>query len=118
MKPGHYWELGSHRQKYLANSYEQAQSLGIRPKLAKAYNLIEGASQSDNILKVLISIAHQLNKIEIFASYKQLCNFIGISPNSKAGPKKSTLKLESEGKIIIKKRQVKNQRNWWLPNNL
>lgn len=102
-KPGHYWELGSHRQKYLSNSYEQAQSLGIRPKLAKAYNLIEGTSQSDNILKVLISMAHQLNKIEIFASYEQLCNYIGISPNSKAGPKKSTLRLESEGKIIIKK---------------
>lgn len=103
MKPAHYWELGSHRQKYLSNSYEQAQSLGIRPKLAKAYNFIEGNSQADQILKVLISIAHQLNKEEVFASYEQLATFIGISPNSKAGPKKATLKLEKEGKIIIKK---------------
>lgn len=102
-KPLHYWDLGTHRHKYLVNSYEQAQSLSFRPKLSKAYNLIGGNAQIDKVLRVLISMSHQLNSLQIFATYEQLSKFIGIDPNSKAGPAKAVKKLESEGKIIIKK---------------
>ena len=63
----------------------------------------KGNSQPDKILRMLVSIAHQLNTLEFFCSYGQLATYIGIDPNSKLGPKKSCISLENRGIISIKK---------------
>jgi len=101
--PGHYIEYGNHRKEYLENTLHNVWNLKIRPALCKYHNTINGNSQPDKILRVLVSIAHQLNTLEFFCSYGQLATYIGIDPNSKLGPKKSCISLENRGIITIKK---------------
>lgn len=107
-QPGHFRELSDYRYTYLTNIYNSIQGLEHRPSISTAYYGITGDLYRDRILRIILSVCHQLNRANCYLSLEQICDFMSLPKNrsgtySKAGPNKAIRTLEKHFKLSVKR---------------
>lgn len=105
IKPGNYYSKNpkdaEKRKQYLQTLYQKNIDSSFRLAVKREYDTVGCLTMSDRIYCILLSLAFQNNLNKVVASYKQLCEYLGLKNNSKTGPYKSCKKLERAGLIKI-----------------
>lgn len=105
IKPGNYYSKNpkdaEKRKQYLQTLYQKNIDSSFRLAVKREYDTVRCLTMSDRIYCILLSLAFQNNLNKVVASYKQLCEYLGLKINSKTGPYKSCKKLERAGLIKI-----------------